>query len=243
MAENLPERYMNDQVFISGYSQGGHAGMALHRALELDYADEYTVTATSHMSGPYSVSEKMIDFTMGEEEYGFSGYLASTALSMKTAYPDLLADFEVENIFRSQYVDVIKDFRDENITLWELNDALEAGLIADVGITTPKDLLLPEVEDALKNDPDHPLSQALQLQDVYDWAPNAPTRLMYCSGDDQVTFENAILADEVMNSNGAADLEAMENGATLDHGGCVFPAVQSTMIFFFNYRQVLSHTM
>jgi len=229
-SENLPDRYLNDQVLITGYSQGGHAGMALHRALELEHADEFTVTGASHMSGPYSISEKMIDFTLGDQEYGFSGYLASTSLSAKVAFPDLLADFEVENIFKPQYVDLVNNFADETITLGELNAGLEAGLIADVGVTTPKDLLLPEIVDALKNDPTHPLSQALQMNDVYDWSPQAPTRLMYCSGDDQVTFENAILAEEVMIANGAADLEAVEHGAALDHGGCVSPATIGTAV-------------
>jgi len=239
-SENLPERFMNDQVFITGYSQGGHAGMALHRAIELEHADEFTVTAASHMSGPYSISEKMIDFTLGDEEYGFSGYLASTSLSVKAAFPDLLADYEVEDIFKPQYVEHVNDFAAENITLFQLNAVLEAGLIADVGITTPKDLLLPGIVDALKNDPDHPLSQAMQMNDVYDWSPQAPTRLMYCSGDDQVTFENAILAEEVMLANGAADLEAIEQGAALDHGGCISPATIGTVFFFNDHRELLS---
>ena len=242
IADILPESYITDQVFISGYSQGGHAGMALHRALELENADEFQVTAASHMSGPYSISEKMIDFTLGDEEYGFSGYLASTSLSAKAAFPILLADFDIENIFKPQYVDLVNDFADETIDLAALNTGLEAGLIAEVGITTPKDLLLPEIVEALKNDPTHPLSQALQMNDVYDWAPQAPTRLMYCSGDDQVTYENAILAEEVMNGNGAVDLVAVENGELLDHGGCVTPATTATMFFFFAYRQVLSST-
>jgi len=78
------------------------------------------------------------------------------------------------------------------------------------------------------------------MNDVYDWAPQAPTRLMYCTGDDQVTFENAILAEEVMLANGAADIEAVEQGPNLDHGGCVTPSTFGTALFFFPFRQILS---
>ena len=49
---------LNDQLFVTGYSQGGHAAMAAHRALELDYSSDFTVTAAAPMSGPYSVSQK-----------------------------------------------------------------------------------------------------------------------------------------------------------------------------------------
>ncbi len=242
LGENIPERYLNDQVFISGYSQGGHASMALQRLLEAEHADEFPVTAASHMSGPYSISEAMIDFTLGEEEYNFFAYLASATISAKAAFPTLLADFEIEDVFKPQYVDLINDFADEVIDLNTLNAGLGAGLLDDVGVLTPKDLLLPGIVDALKDDPTHPLSQAMQMNDVFDWAPQVPTRMMYCSGDDQVTFENAILAEEVMLANGAVDLEAQEHGATLDHGGCVVPATTATAFFFFAFRQVLSST-
>lgn len=239
---NAPNRFLNDQIFITGYSQGGHAGMALHRALELEHADEYTVAAASHMSGPYSISERMVDFTLGDEEYGFSAYLASTTLSMKAAYPELLADFEVEDIFKEAYLDDIAAYANEDIDLWQLNLAIETQLIADVGAVIPKEMLMPEIVEALKNDPSHPMSMALADNDVFDWAPNAPTRLMYCSGDDQVTFENAILANEVMNANGASNLLAIEQGATLDHGGCVTPATTATVFFFLNFRSLPTST-
>ena len=239
---NAPDRYLNDQIFISGYSQGGHAGMAIHRLLELEYQDEYTVTAASHMSGPYSISESMIDFTLGDEEYGFSAYLVSTSLSMKAAYPDLLQDFEIEDFFKPQFVDDIYAYANEDIDLWELNTALETKLMSEFGAIIPNNLIFPEIVDALRNDPNHPLSMALALNDVYDWAPEAPTRLLYCTADDQVTFENAILAEEVMNVNGAADVISQEQGADLDHGGCVSPAVTTTLFFFLGFRQLPTST-
>ena len=50
---------VNQQLFITGYSQGGHAAMALHRELEQNYATEFPVTASAPMSGPYSISGEM----------------------------------------------------------------------------------------------------------------------------------------------------------------------------------------
>ena len=72
----------NRQVFITGYSQGGHAAMALHRALQEDPLPEsYEVVAAAPMSGPYSVSGEMLRRVMSREPYNYPGYAIYTLLS------------------------------------------------------------------------------------------------------------------------------------------------------------------
>ena len=44
---------LSDQVFVAGYSQGGHAAMALHRVLETELSNEFEVSGSAPMSGPY----------------------------------------------------------------------------------------------------------------------------------------------------------------------------------------------
>jgi len=230
----------NDQIFITGYSQGGHASMAVHKELETDFIGTYNVTAASHMSGPYSISEKMVEYTLSDEEYLFSAYLANTTLSMLAAYPELLQDYPLENIFKSQYIDPINQFVAEEINLFELDEMIQDLLIADVGKITPKDMLHDSILLALTTDPDHPLTQSLAKQDVYDWAPQAPTRIFYCEADEQVYYENGVLAGEVMNANGAPNVTASSLGPDLDHAGCAVPAVTSSMLFFLQFTEVIS---
>lgn len=43
------------QLFVSGYSQGGHVAMATHKVIQRDHASEFTVTASGPMSGPYNL--------------------------------------------------------------------------------------------------------------------------------------------------------------------------------------------
>ncbi len=231
--------YATEQLFITGYSQGGHASAALHRDIEAGRFDGLNaVTAASHMSGPYSVSERMPEFTLGEDNYFFTAYLAWVTLSMKAAYPELLADYEIEDIFREEYVNDIRRFENEEIGLFFLN-VLLVGILQsnNNGTIQPRNMLKPDILDALFNDPDHPLTQALADNDLHDWAPEAPTRLMYCQGDDQVTFENSIYAEETMQANGATDVLAVNHG-NLDHGGCVNPATEATIEFFKQYQEV-----
>lgn len=245
LAEELEELDINDQVFISGYSQGGHAAMALHREIEMNQTQQFDVTASAPMSGPYSISDKMIDFTLGDSDYETVSYIAWVTLSYQLAYPDLFAGITLEDVFLPEYLEDINLFKDEMIDLWELNDRMTATLISTVGSVTPKNTVKPEIVDAIMNDPSHPFSQALADNDVYDWAPNSPTKMYYCKGDDQVTYENALLAEEIMIANGAQDVEAVRRDndvALLDHGGCVFPASIAAIEWFNTFQNIISST-
>ncbi len=227
---------LNDQVFVTGYSQGGHAALAAHRALELEYSADFTVTASAPMSGPYSVSQKMIDFTLGDTPYGFVSYIAWVALSYNLAYGNLFSS--VDEFFKPNYAPFVEQFRDEEITLGQLNVALTNELMNDVGAVTPKDMLQPAILDAILNDPSHPVSVALADNDLHDWEPQAPTRLVYCTADDQVYYQNAIFTDSIMNANGAPDVSSEDVNPSADHGACVQPATIFTILFFNGLKEV-----
>jgi len=99
-----------------------------------------------------------------------------------------------------------------------------------------QDSLLAAVE---AGDQSHPIMQALADNDVYDWTPQAPTRLYYCTADDQVAFTNSILADSVMNANGATDIMAVDAGTDLNHTDCIQPATIGGALFFLGFRTLI----
>jgi hypothetical protein len=49
------------QLFLTGYSQGGHASMATYKLLQDKYKDRFPVTAASPMSGPYDIESTVYD--------------------------------------------------------------------------------------------------------------------------------------------------------------------------------------
>ncbi len=221
---------LNEQVFVTGYSQGGHAAMAAHRSLELDYSNDFNVAAAAPMSGPYSISKKMIDFTLSDTPYGFVSYIAWTALSYNLAYGNLFET--VDEFFKPNYASFIEQFGTETITLGELNTALTTELLSDVGTVTPKDMLQDSILNAILNEPNHPVSLALADNDLHDWVPQAPTRILYCTADDQVYYQNATYTDSIMNANGAPDVLALDVNPSADHGACVTPATTLAILFF-----------
>lgn len=242
--DSFPPFALNDQLFISGYSQGGHASMAAHRLIQEEYSNQFDVTGAAHMSGPYSISEKMVEFTLGDQEYGTVSYLAWLTLGYLEAYPVLLADISIEDVFKAEYLDDILAFRDEDISLWELNDRLIQSLETIVGAILPREILKEDVLNALLSDPSYPLSEALADNDTYDWSPTSPTNLYYCIGDEQVIFENATLAEAVMTQNGSTTVNALrlDNTFPLDHGQCVSPAVTSALFFFGSLQEFTTST-
>lgn len=223
------EVLLNTQLFITGYSQGGHAAAALHREIEARHADRWTVTASAPMSGPYSISGVMRELMLGDTEYFYPAFLINTILSYNLVYG--LYDSPAA-VLQPFYADLAERFLAEELTLGEVNQACIDQLTADHGASLSRFMLQDSVLENFTNNPDHPISAALRDNDLYDWAPQAPTRLFYCRADDQVPFRNSIVADSVMTLNGAPNVAAVEVSDTADHVECAFPAVFSGILFF-----------
>jgi hypothetical protein len=227
---------LNDQLFITGYSQGGHAAAAVHREIQENFSDDFTVTASAPLSGPYSISGEMKRVILADEAYFFPAYLPNTALS----YNEVYGLYEsIDQFFKEPYASAIQQFRDGQISLFNLNTTLIDLLTQNTGASVTRHMLQDSIVEILRNEPEHPINIALADNDVYDWAPEAPTRLFYCMADDQVAFRNSVVADSVMNLNGAPDIDAIDLNPNYDHGQCVEPALIATSIFFSTFKELV----
>ena len=97
--------------------------------------------------------------------------------------------------------------------------------------TQIQDLMTTTYYDAFSSDLNHPLRNALADNDNYDWAPQIPVKLYYCTLDEQVNFQNALDAEAAMTAAGAADVEAVNSGP-LTHGFCIIPALSGAITWF-----------
>jgi pimeloyl-ACP methyl ester carboxylesterase len=223
----------NNQLFLTGYSQGGHATQALHRDLQLNPGDDdLEVTAASHLSGPYSISEVMASTLFSEGLATLPGYIAYTYVSYNSVYG--LFD-SLGQAFVQPYLPLVESFASEDLSLGDFNDQLTQMLIDNNAILA--DILQDSVRQVLASgDPTAPINMALADNDTYDWAPTAPTLIYYCTEDEQVPFRNAIIADSVMRSNGSTSV-VLETGGPRTHGGCVVPAISRTLEFWEQYAE------
>ena len=205
------EVQLNDQLFLVGYSEGGFATMAAHREIEQHYADEFTVTASAPMAGPYNLSEVMIDQILDRSVYPSPGYLPYTLISYNRVY-NLFGD--LRGVMREPYASQMEGLFDGEKTLRFINMQLPE---------VPLDMLVDEFVASLREE-GHPLREVLRQNDVHNWAPVAPMRLFHCVDDDQVSFRNAEMALKAFQQHGAdhVELAALEFG---DHESCAPPAL------------------
>lgn len=225
--------FVNEQLFVTGYSQGGHAAAAAQKVIQEEYAGQLEVTASAPMSGPYSISGVMRDVMLGDDAYFFVGYAPYSVLSYNLEY-DIFT--EPGEIFKEPAATWIQQFHDEQIDLWTLNDNLINWLTASVGASIPRHMFKDEFINEIEADPDHPANQALRDNDLVNWAPMSPTRLIYCMADDQVPFMNSVIAEDSMLAAGSTMIDISDVDSGADHGGCVNPAVTGAYFFFLNYR-------
>jgi len=207
-----------NQIFVSGYSQGGHAAMALHRELQGNWP-QYPVAASAPGSGPYSITGVQFPETFANPSYSNPSYLAYTALAWQSVYGNLFED--PSEYFQEPYASQLADLFDGQTPGWQINNALPF---------LTEDFVQPGVLDLLLNEGE-PFAVAAADNDVYAWIPEAPLRMYYCTEDEQVFYQNALEAEAYMNENGAEQVEAINLGA-YDHSDCAGQAIFGATLWF-----------
>ncbi|RMG74410.1 MAG: alpha/beta fold hydrolase [Bacteroidetes bacterium] len=201
---------LSEQVFLSGYSQGGHVAMATARTMETDLSSEFSLTAVVPGSGPYDVSATTRDSLLAERPTS-AFYLAFVMTSYQYVYGSI---WNVpSDILVPPYDQWVPEFFDrENPIPRPLPD-------------TAVRMLRPEVVATVRQDSLHPINLALRDNDVYDWTPQVPMRMYYCEADEQVPYTNALVAQAAFQQNGSTSTIALSAGPELDHVSCAIPTL------------------
>jgi acetyl esterase/lipase len=172
---------VDPRVFIAGWSEGGLAGMALHKLIEDTCREEFPVAASSLLAGCYALSAMMDLFCDYDEDYPES----------QIAYWKLRSMARVYHLKRPFDQTVVPPFA----------AALAIDVLADAP-KNPRVGLDPGFRNAYLNDPDNEMRRALRDNDRYDWKPLAPVFLHHGTHDDIVPFFCAQKAYEAMRAHG-----------------------------------------
>ena len=220
----------NNELFLTGYSQGGHACMATTKFIkDKNLQSEFNIIASAPCSGPYDLSGIMADTIISPTPYSNPGYIVYLLASYQLAYGNIFNSWS--DVLYSPYDTIVPPFFSGN------NTTLDMGLLNSL-IPNQMNLLIRDtclnnfINDSVNKN--HPWWRALIDNDNYDWLPLNPLRMYYCTADEQIAYTNALNAESTMNNNGALDVQAMNMGNN-DHGGCVLPALSSA----FNWFQTL----
>ncbi len=217
---------LNGQLFLAGYSQGGHTEMALHRDLERYYTNEFTVTASAPMAGPYDMSGVELNDILSPRcppNPYYAAYVLvayQSVYSLAPAWSDLLVP---------PYDTTIPPLFNGNTDSSTINSNMPACNISSI--------LTPGVLSSLTNDPGSPLYQALRDNDLYRWKPVAPMRLYHCSGDQDVLPANSQVAYSNFVAQGASQVQLIDPMPGTNHTGCVIPALTAAKAWFDTLKQ------
>lgn len=221
---NTLNKTLNDKLVILGYSQGGHATMALHKEIEENHSDEFTITAAAPMAGPYDVSGYQAEPFMSPEVYPAPYYLPYLLFS----YNDVYELYGSPSDFLKAPFDVtLPPLFDGTYGGGQVNDAMMTNI--------PSEILLDDVLEDFKFNYNHPFRLALADNDLYDWKPEAPMHICHCIGDQSVLYENALVAYNSFRDKGKEDVTLVTPDAstgTSDHDDCVLPCLLDAIIWF-----------
>jgi hypothetical protein len=215
---------LNNQLFLMGYSQGGHVTMAALKMIEEQYSSELTVTACSAMAGPYDLSGTQLSFVMRDTFYNNPGFLPYVIYAYNPIY-NMYSN--LDSVFLSSYHEKFNGYFNDNPSadLDMVNRVWPASQI-------PSDALQPEFVKDLKNNPYNPLKLALEDNDLYDWKPKSLLTLCHCDSDKDVSYQNSVVAYNKFIDNGSANVTMINPLPGGDHSTCAIPSFRYTLNWF-----------
>lgn len=212
----------NDQLFLLGYSQGGHATMATHQLIQEKLDDVMHVTASAPMSGAYDMSGVMSDVMLSEDPYSNPYYLPFLFFGYNEVY-NLFND--PSDIMVSPYDTLLPPLFDGTHNSWEVDAVMP---------NKPKLIMRQEHIDSFANYPNNFFRVRLRENDTYNWTPTSPMRMYFCRADEQVNYRNTIVAYNKFLQNGTnpALIDTVQVSATASHYACAEVAIITGVNWF-----------
>jgi len=212
---------LNSQLFIAGYSQGGHAAMALARLLEQDPSREFQITALAPMAGPYALAETVTEVIANPSEHSASeaAYLLLGLNSTYSLYENL------NEVILEQYVSTVEPLFDGTHDWKSVLEKLSM---------RPDQLIQPLYLKGVQEDPNFKFIQALQENEVYHWRPSFPVRFYHGHADREVPFSNSEVAYDYFTALGV-DVQLVNVGE-LDHSSAAPLAFGQAALWFETFR-------
>ena len=207
---------LNGKVMLTGYSQGGHASMAAHRAIEKNLSNEINVVAGAHLAGPYNLSGSM---KLPDAIAGYQFFVPYLVTAWQKIYGNLYSD--VKTAFKAPYADGIESLL-PSPTL-NYTTLVTSGKLPGINGETPNQardaLFQPAFSSDILTNPNNATFLAAKKNDLLDWTPKS--QLMLCGGSGDPTVPPAV-HQAVMKK--AFDDKGLKNVTSVD----VDPSIAAT---------------
>lgn len=225
ITDSLSGYNLNTEVFLTGYSQGGHACMATAKYIkDENLQTEFNVVAAAPASGPYDLTGSQASIFINDQPYSNPGYVVYLLLGMNEGYGGTLFNNPSE-ILKAPYDVTIPPYFNGNYPMDSVNNKLPSR----VSQYLEDSVLNAFIADTVNQN--HWIWMILNDNSNYDWRPDMEMRMYYCTNDEQVNFQNSLAAHAAMTANGATMVKAVGKGP-FNHGGCVAPSIEGAARLF-----------
>ncbi|KKL51415.1 hypothetical protein LCGC14_2295700, partial [marine sediment metagenome] len=203
-------------LYLTGYSQGGHVTLATHREIEQNYSDEFQVTASAPLAGPYDLAST-IDTVM---EWGtYNQPILFTYLM--NSYNHYYGWDRLNEIFQEPYASEIPGYFDGSQAMASINLKLPQSL---------ESLLQEKFIADYKSGAEEDLKKALLDNSLMNFIPTAPMLLIHGDQDKTVPHFNALNLMNYYESSGKTNMELMIVEG--DHVSAAEAAIVGAMAWF-----------
>jgi hypothetical protein len=196
-------------LYLTGFSQGGHATFAVQRDLEKSQDARFKVSASAPIAGPFHLRELSFPHALTGTTKSHAFYLAYIANSYAQIYGRPL-----ESILAAPYVHEVPVIFDGDHKTEDISAALP---------NDPRKLFNSQLLDAYDRGKSHWFLEALAENDVDGWTPVAPVRIYYGDDDLDVLPVEARRSELEMKQRGA-DVTAISVGPC-DHDASPLRAI------------------
>ncbi len=182
----------NTKLFLAGYSEGGYATMAAHKAIEANPLEGFELRASFAGSGAYDITG-MQEYLFTQETYDDPYYVAYVAQSYAETYDfsSLLTDF-----FKGPYYERIPSLFDGQKSAEQI-DAQLTTVIAD--------LIQDDLAANLNTEQKYTyLRDSFEDNSLTDWVPGVKLFLYHGESDLTVPYQNSLDTYNALLSNGAS---------------------------------------
>jgi hypothetical protein len=223
--EMFPGITIKNEYYLAGYSQGGWATAALHRALETDPDGEFNLAASVCGAGPYNMTN-LFDRIFSSSLYPMPSYLCYilNAYKVYNQYTNPVTD-----LLRQPYASRLSALYNGTLSLDQIN--------AQLNDTVAKLFTPAFVSGYASSETYTSLREALVYNSVTPWAAAKPLFLGHGDSDTHVNVETTNLFYNAMISAGTPVnklTKVIYPG--LDHEGALLPVITDGLKFLISIR-------
>ena len=222
----FPDITAVNEFYLMGYSQGGWAALLLHKAIELDYFDEFSLKGSVCGAGPYNLN-LLMENILDQSTYPmpvYIGYIVN-AYAVYNSF-----NIDVCSILNEPYCLRLSSLFNGNLSSGQINEQLT---------TSVPELFTSEFLKGYATDSEYaPVREALTANSITPWKSEIPLCMIHGSADDNVfPVATEAMYNGMIGAGTSEDICKKEILQGMGHSNGVVPAMIKGLVFLMSLRE------